>query len=94
MAADYISLAESFPIHGDAFILSERLDRIHNMRLWGLSSERLAKCMRAVMSAAGIPEDFMAHSARHAGIAFRKGGAATAIALGYQTGGQWDCRPF
>ena len=25
------------------------------------------------------------HSARHAGIAFRKGGAATAIALGYQT---------
>ena len=85
MAADYISLAESFPIHGDAFILSERLDRIHNMRLWGLSSERLAKCMRAVMSAAGIPEDFVAHSARHAGIAFRKGGAATAIALGYQT---------
>jgi hypothetical protein len=41
--------------------------------------------MRAVMSAAGIPEDFMSHSARHAGIAFRKGGAATAIALGYQT---------
>ena len=41
--------------------------------------------MRVVMSSAGIPEDFMAHSARHAGIAFRKGGAATAIALGYQT---------
>ena len=55
------------------------------MRLWGLSSERLAKCMRVVMSSADIPEDFMAHSARHAGIAFRKGGAATAIALGYQT---------
>ena len=59
------------PIHGDAFILSERPDRKHDMRLWGLSSERLAKCMRVVMSSAGIPEDFMAHSARHAGIAFR-----------------------
>ena len=58
LAAEYISLTESFPIHGDAFILSERPDRKHDMRLWGLSSERLAKCMRVVMSSAGIPEDF------------------------------------
>eukprot|EP01047_Picozoa_sp_COSAG01_P035764 COSAG01_NODE_2761_length_7116_cov_27.151489_12_plen_165_part_00 len=85
LAADYISLTEAQPISDDAFILCERPLSKYGNRLGGLSSERLAKCMRAVMSAAGIPEDFMSHSARHAGIAFRKGGAATAIALGYQT---------
>jgi hypothetical protein len=41
--------------------------------------------MRTVMSASAVPEDFMSHSARHAGIAFRKAGADTAVALGYQT---------
>eukprot|EP01048_Picozoa_sp_COSAG05_P037793 COSAG05_NODE_17817_length_318_cov_15.109589_1_plen_31_part_10 len=31
--------------------------------------------MKGVMTAAGVPDDFMSHSARHAGIALRKEGA-------------------
>ena len=35
LVADYISRTESFPIHGDAFILSEHPDRIHEYALVG-----------------------------------------------------------
>ena len=83
--AEYISLTESVPIEDDAFILSERATAKHGHSLWGLSSERLAKRMRHMMDLAGIPADFLAHSARHAGIHLRKGGADALIALGYQT---------
>ena len=33
----------------------------------------------------GVPDDFMSHSARHAGIALRKEGASVLISTGYQT---------
>eukprot|EP01048_Picozoa_sp_COSAG05_P026532 COSAG05_NODE_7291_length_832_cov_1.241473_2_plen_36_part_01 len=36
------------------------------------------------MTLAGIPTDFLAHSARHAGINLRKDGAQTLVDLGYQ----------
>ena len=48
-------------------------------------SQRLAKSMKGVMTAAGVPDDFMSHSARHAGIALRKEGASVLISTGYQT---------
>ena len=51
---------------------------------WGLSSERLAKRMRHMMTLAGIPAEFLSHSGRHAGVNLRKEGANTLINLGYQ----------
>ena len=72
------------PIQDDAFILTERPNHKHDNKLWGLSSERLAKRMKHMMTLAGIPADFLAHSARHAGVNMRKDGA-TLMKLGYQT---------
>jgi hypothetical protein len=39
---------------------------------WGLSSQRLANIMKDAMTVAGIPPDFLPHSARHAGIAHQR----------------------
>eukprot|EP01048_Picozoa_sp_COSAG05_P017765 COSAG05_NODE_2480_length_3009_cov_3.316495_4_plen_107_part_01 len=84
LAAEYISLTEAMPIEDDAFILTEAPRADHGNKLWGLGADRLAKRMRAMMTLAGIPTDFLAHSARHAGINLRKDGAQTLIDLGYQ----------
>jgi hypothetical protein len=53
----------------------------HGHRYAGLTSQRLAKSMKGIMVAAGVPADFMSHSARHAGIALRKEGASTLDSL-------------
>ena len=82
---EYVTCTGLLPRDGDALFVTERADRKHNGRVWALSSERLAKRMRSVMSLAGVPEDFMSHSGRHAGIALRKAGADTLISRGYQT---------
>jgi hypothetical protein len=45
----------------------------HQGKYWGLSSDRLANVMRDTMLVAGVPADFLPHSARHAGIAYQQG---------------------
>ena len=60
------------PRFDDALFLTERADSRKDGKHWGLSSERCAKIMGAAMKTAGIPEDFLPHSARHAGQAYYK----------------------
>jgi len=81
----YVLFTAALPCEDDGLFLSAKTDKRHNYRLFSLSSQRLAKSMKGVMTAAGVPDDFMSHSARHAGIALRKEGASVLISTGYQT---------
>ena len=72
LAHDYYTASAALPRDDDAFFLSERTDKRHNGKYWGLSSDRCAKHMAAAMTAAGIPSDFLPHSARAAGQAHLK----------------------
>jgi len=81
----YVSYTAVLPCEDDGLFISAKTDKRHNNRLYSLSSQRLAKSMKGVMTASGVPDDFMSHSARHAGIALRKEGASVLIATGYQT---------
>ena len=71
---EYYTLSEHLPRFDDRLFLSSFADRAHEGKLWGLSSDRLAKLMKAAMIAAGIPAEFLPHSARHAGIAHWRDG--------------------
>jgi hypothetical protein len=74
---EYYTLSEHLPRFDDRLFLSSFADRAHEGKLWGLSSDRLAKLMKAAMIAAGIPAEFLPHSARHAGIAHWRGQGMT-----------------
>ena len=49
-----------------------RGDKKHNGRTWAMKADSLGNAMQRVMLAAGVPEDFLAHSARAAGCAYRR----------------------
>ena len=73
MCYEYYGLTAAFPSLDDAFFLVSSPDRAHQGKFWGLSSDRLANIMRDAMRVAGVPADFLPHSARHAGIAYQRG---------------------
>jgi hypothetical protein len=69
---EYYSLTQHLPNYDDALLLTVDANAAHDGKHWGLSSDRLANVMRSAMTAAGVPADFLPHSARHAGIAFQR----------------------
>ena len=86
----YVSATAELPREDSALFVSLRTSVQHGRQFYALSAERLAKLMKMLMAAAGVPSDFLPHSARHAGIAFRRSGAGDlAVNMGYQTD-QWD----
>jgi hypothetical protein len=52
--------------------VTSRPDKAHANKCWGLTADSLANVMKREMLAAGVPADFLPHSARHAGIAMKK----------------------
>jgi hypothetical protein len=82
---DYVSFTSVLPRADDALFMASKPHKRHGHRYAGLTSQRLAKSMKGIMVAAGVPADFMSHSARHAGIALRKEGASTLVDMGYQS---------
>ena len=70
---EYYTATSSLPSEDDAFFLSEAPSAAHSGLFWGLSSDHLANVMRDAMIAAGVPGDFLPHSAHHAGMAYWRG---------------------
>ena len=86
----YTQATVSLPREDEALFISERKSAARGRKHFALTAQRLAKLMGATMAAAGVPGDFLPHSARHAGIAFRRSDAGSlAVSLGYQSG-VWD----
>ena len=73
LCGEYFQLTAALPSYDDAFFLGSYANAAHAGKFWGLSSDRLANVMRDTMRSAGVPPDFLPHSARHAGIAFQRG---------------------
>ena len=55
-----------------ALFVTCRGDKKHNGRTWAMKADSLGNVMQRIMLAAGVPEDFLAHSARAAGCAYRR----------------------
>ena len=72
LTKEYFDITAPLPRADDRLFLSESTSVAHERCHWGLSAERCAKVMGAAMKAAGIPADFLPHSARHAGQAYMK----------------------
>jgi hypothetical protein len=60
------------PQQDDRLFVTSRPDKAHANKCWGLTADSLANVMKREMLAAGVPADFLPHSARHAGIAMKK----------------------
>ena len=69
---EYYSLTQHLPNYDDSLFLTVDANAAHDGKHWGLSSDRLANVMRSAMQTAGVPDDFLPHSARHAGIACQR----------------------
>lgn len=69
---EYYTVTAPLPQSDDRLFLTEMANKAHAGCHWGLSSQRLANIMKDVMTAAGIPPDFLPHCARHAGIAHQR----------------------
>eukprot|EP01050_Picozoa_sp_SAG11_P009727 SAG11_NODE_935_length_6482_cov_25.242676_4_plen_280_part_00 len=69
---EYFSVSATLPRMDDRLFITERVKTRAIGKCWGLSSQRLAKIMKQAMEAAGIPDEFLPHSARHAGQAYLK----------------------
>ena len=65
-------MSATLPRMDDRLFITERVKTRAIGKYWGLSSQRLAKIMKQAMEAAGIPDEFLPHSARHAGQAYLK----------------------
>ena len=68
----YFRVTELMPQADDKLFVTFRPDKKHRGKCWGLSPDALANVMRRMMDKAGIPAEFLPHSARHAGLALRK----------------------
>ena len=77
MLCDYIDTTEHLPRPDDRLFISSRCykpggppNKPPGYR--GIGPEALAKVMGRVMGRAGVPADFLPHSARHAGVNYRR----------------------
>ena len=70
----YVRASELLPawMHDDALFCSQNKHKTHGSQHFGLQSSSLATLMGKMMEAAGIPADFLPHSARAAGMAAGK----------------------
>eukprot|EP01047_Picozoa_sp_COSAG01_P076061 COSAG01_NODE_13234_length_1616_cov_1.682268_2_plen_100_part_00 len=55
-----------------ALFVTSKPSKLHACKCWGISADALAGVMKRMMHKSGVPEDFLPHSARHAGIALKK----------------------
>ena len=68
----YFRATELMPQADDLLFVTSRPDSKHAGKCWGLGADALANVMGRMMKKAGIPDEFLPHSARHAGLALRK----------------------
>lgn len=68
----YFRASEMMVQSDDLLFCTSRPDKKHDNKCWGLSADALANIMGRIMKEAGIPADFLPHSARHAGLALKK----------------------
>ena len=70
----YVRASELLPagMHDDALFCSQNKHKTHGSQHFGLQSSSLATLVGKMMEAAGIPADFLPHSARAAGMAAGK----------------------
>ena len=69
---EYVSVTAVLPRDDDRLFVSARIDKRHRGKFFGLGADRCAKVMGIAMRDAGVPADFLPHSARHAGQAYYK----------------------
>lgn len=70
---EYFSVSAALPRMDDSLFITKRVKTRTVGKYWGFSADRLAKIMKYAMQNAGIPDEFLPHSARHAGQAYLKG---------------------
>ena len=75
----YVRASEMLPagLIGDATFVSNTARKDRGNKFYNLTPDALAAIMKRNMKAAGVPEDFLPHSARAAGMAFHKKGGYT-----------------
>ena len=75
----YVRASEMFPagLTGDATFVSNTARTDRGNKFYNLTPDALAAIMKRNMKEAGVPEDFLPHSARAAGMAFHKKGGYT-----------------